>query len=119
MWLMLQQDKPEDYVISTGVTTSIRDFVTLAFKKIGVSIKFRNEGIDEEGYVFKSDGKYKLEEGLVIIKIDKVYFRPTEVDLLVGDSSKAKENLGWEPKYNLSNLISEMIDSDLNFFKKN
>ena len=119
MWLMLQQDIPEDYVISTGITTSIRDFVILAFKKIGVSIKFRNDGVDEEGYVFKSNGKYNLKEGRVIVKIDKVYFRPTEVDLLVGDSSKAKENLGWTPEYSLSSLISEMVDSDLNFFKKN
>jgi GDPmannose 4,6-dehydratase len=119
MWLMLQQKTPEDYVISTGKTTSIRDFVILAFKKIGVLIKFRNKGIDEEGYVFKSDGDYKLEEGTIVVKIDEVYFRPTEVDLLVGDSSKAKEKLGWEPKNNLSDLISEMIDSDIKFYKNN
>ena len=118
MWLMLQQDKAEDYVISTGITTSIRDFVIMAFKEIGVSIKFRNKGIDEEGFVHKSNGKYKLEEGRIVVKIDKVYFRPTEVDLLVGDSSKAKEKMGWIPKHSLSSLISEMVDSDLKLFKK-
>ena len=114
MWLMLQQDKPEDYVLATGITTSVRDFVKMSFAEMGIDIAFRGTGIDEQGYVVKCNNpEYQIAEGKVIVTIDKKYFRPAEVDLLVGDASKAKNNLGWEPTYDLKMLVSEMMASDI------
>ncbi|NJN27899.1 MAG: GDP-mannose 4,6-dehydratase [Cyclobacteriaceae bacterium] len=114
MYLMLQQDIPEDYVIATGVTTKIRDFVLMAFEEAGIEIQFKGNGVDEVGLIKSFDQKYThLTHGQTLIKIDPWYFRPTEVDLLIGDPSKAKRQLGWEPKYDLKALIKEMVKSDI------
>lgn len=119
MWRILQHDTPEDFVIATGVTTSIRDFVLLAFSELGIALTFEGSGETEKGYVTScSNPSYQLPEGSCLIEIDENYFRPTEVDLLVGDATKAREKLGWVPKYDLKMLISEMIESDLELFKR-
>ena len=119
MWLMLQQEKPEDFVIATGKTTSVRDFVKMAFAEVGVELKFEGENEKEIGRIVKcSNPKYQLEIGKVIVKIDPRYFRPTEVDLLIGDSRKCKEKLGWKPKYDLQMLVGEMMEYDLKLFQK-
>ena len=118
MYLMLQHDKPIDFVLATGVTTSIRDFVIMTFKELGIEINFRYSGIKEEGYVLRNSGNYKIDEGKVVVRVDPKYFRPTEVDLLIGDSNKAKKELGWNPKYNLKSIIKEMINADLKIFEK-
>lgn len=117
MYLMLQQDKPEDYVLATGVTTTIRDFVKMSFMELGIELGFRGMDDAEEGIVIKNSGPYALEEGSVVVKVDPTYFRPTEVDLLIGDATKAKQQLGWSPKYDLPMLIKEMVASDLALFK--
>jgi GDPmannose 4,6-dehydratase len=114
MYLMLQQDSPEDFVLATGITTTIRDFVKLAFLEIGIMIEFRGNNENEEGFVVECNGNYKIKTGEVVVKVDPKYYRPTEVDLLIGDSSKARKKLGWRPKYNLKTLISEMVNADLN-----
>jgi GDPmannose 4,6-dehydratase len=119
MWLMLQQPEPEDYVIATGVTTSVRDFVKLAFAHAGVDVIFEGEGEKETGIITKVyNPECKASEGDVVVEIDKRYFRPTEVDLLLGDATKAKEKLGWVPKYTLDQLAKEMVISDLEYFRK-
>jgi GDPmannose 4,6-dehydratase len=118
MYLILQQDKPEDFVLATGITTTIREFVILSFAQLGVQIQFRGLGEFEEGFVAENHGSYNLEIGKTIIKVDPKYYRPTEVELLIGDPSKAKEKLGWEPKYDLNALVKEMVDSDILLFKK-
>ena len=117
MYLILQQDKPEDYVIATGITTKVRDFVHMAFKKVGIELTFKGEGVNEVGIVEHSDVSH-IKSGEVIVKVDPRYFRPTEVDILLGDNTKAKEKLGWQPKYNLKGLIDEMVAYDLAEFKK-
>lgn len=119
MWMILQAEKPEDWVIATGITTSIRDFVIKAFNFLGICIEFKGKGIDEKAYIKScSNEQYNLKIGKEVLSIDKRYFRPTEVDLLIGDPSKAKEKLGWEPETKLDELIEEMINSDIEFFKK-
>lgn len=119
MWLMLQQEKPEDIVIATGITTSIRDFVAMAFKHVGVEIEFTGEGVEEIGVVASTTNPdYAFKKGQEVVKIDPNYFRPTEVDLLIGDASKAKEKLGWIPEYDLKGLVEEMVDADLKLFEK-
>lgn len=119
MWLILQQDTPEDYVIATGKTTRIRDFVKMAFAEIGAEVEFRGEGVNEKGYIVKSESaEYPLEIGKEVVCIDERYFRPTEVDLLLGDPTKAMTKLGWKPKYDLQALVQDMISADLNLFKK-
>lgn len=119
MWLILQQDVPEDFVIATGTTTSVRDFILMAFNEVGIKISFEGSGVDEKGIVAScSNTKYQLPLGKPVIAIDPVYFRPTEVDLLVGDATKAKEKLGWQPKYSLPELVKEMMESDLAHYKK-
>jgi GDPmannose 4,6-dehydratase len=117
MWLILQQEKPEDFVLATGVTTTIREFVRLAFAELGIELGFKGEGKNEQGFVVNCSGDYKLELGRTVVKVDKKYFRPTEVDLLLGDPIKAKSKLGWKPKYDLNSLVSEMVKSDINLFK--
>ena len=119
MYLMLQQDKPEDFVIATGITTTVRDFVRKAFAYTGIELEFRGKGVEETAIV-KGCGneKYQVEIGKEILRIDPKYFRPTEVDILCGDPTKAKEQLGWEPKYNLNELIDDMIESDINLMQK-
>ena len=130
MYLILQQEKPDDYVIATGVTTTIRDFVKLAAAEIGLEITFKGEGADEKGYISGIDegvfiekaGEKYLEriKGLTepVVAVDPAYFRPTEVDLLIGDPTKSKTVLGWEPKYDLNGLIREMMQSDIKLMKK-
>lgn len=117
MYLMLQHDKPEDFVLSTGVKTRVREFVAKAFELVGIELDFRGEGIDEVGVVVKSSVEF-VKSGDAIVKVDPRYFRPTEVDLLLGDSSKARKLLGWVPKYNLETLVSEMVSADMALFKK-
>ncbi len=113
---MLQQDKPEDFVLATGVTTTIREFVRMAFDEVGIELGFKGVGEKEVGYVFKCNGKYQLEIGREVVKVDPKYYRPTEVDLLLGDPTKAMNKLGWKPKYDLLALVKEMIESDIIFF---
>lgn len=110
MWRILQQDKPDDFVLATGTTTSIRDFVTMTFKELGIAIEWQGTGLDEKG-IDAANGK-------VIVEVDPQYFRPAEVDLLLGDATKAREKLGWEPKYDLDALCKEMVAFDLEAAKK-
>ena len=121
MHLILQQPKPDDYVIATGVTTSVRDFMVRAFAHVGITIRFRGKGVDEVGFVDKVSSNIEectVKPGDEIIAIDPRYFRPTEVDLLLGDSSKAKKILGWKPKYTVDTLLQEMVDSDIQLMRK-
>ncbi|MEY4047852.1 MAG: GDP-mannose 4,6-dehydratase [Bacteroidota bacterium] len=118
MWLILQQDKPEDFVLATGVTTTIREFVRLAFGEVGIELGFSGEGENEVGFVVKCNGDYQLEAGRVIVRVDPKYFRPTEVELLLGDPTKAISKLGWKPKYDLKSLVKEMVQSDVQLFSK-
>ncbi len=118
MWLILQQEKPEDYVIATGITTYIRDFVKMAFAEAGVELKFEGVGENEVGIVVASIGKYPVKIGQEVVKVDPRYYRPTEVDLLIGDPTKSQTKLGWKPKYTLPMLVKEMVESDLNLFEK-
>ena len=118
MWLMLQQNKPEDFVIATGVTTSVRDFVRLSFLEAGIELEFKSEGINEKGFVKKCFGEFSLPIGQEVVAVDSAYFRPTEVDLLLGDPTKAKTKLGWEPKHDLNSLVKDMMRSDIALFKK-
>lgn len=119
MWLMLQQEKAEDFVIATGVTARVRDFVEMAFKQVGVTISFIRQGVDELGIVSSvENNSLPLRVGDIVVAIDPRYFRPTEVDILVGDSSKAKIELGWSPKYNLQSLCKEMVSADIQHFQK-
>jgi GDPmannose 4,6-dehydratase len=118
MWLILQQDKPEDYVLATGVTTTIREFVRMSFAEVGIELGFKGEGENEVGYVLRCSGNYQLELGREVVKVDPKYYRPTEVDLLLGDPSKAKNKLGWKPKYDLAALIKEMVASDVSLFNQ-
>lgn len=114
MWRILQQDQPEDYVIATGVTTSVRDFVRLAFAEVGVELAFEGENENEVAKVIAcGNPAYQLEIGKIIVQVDPTYYRPTEVDLLIGDPTKSKTKLGWEPKYDLAGLVSEMVTSDI------
>jgi len=118
MYLILQQDKPEDFVLATGITTTIRDFVRKSFLEIGIELDFRGVGEFEEGFIISNKGEYNLQIGKVVVKVDPKYYRPTEVDLLIGDPSKAMSKLGWKPKYNLASLIKEMVESDIKIFKR-
>ena len=119
MWMILQADQPEDWVIATGKTTSVRDFIKMSFKHIGVDLEFRGKGKNEKGFIKACNNpKYKLEIGKHVVQVDSKYYRPTEVDLLIGDASKAKNKLGWVPEYSLEELISEMMNSDLILMQK-
>lgn len=119
MWLILQQDTPEDYVIATGVTTTVRDFVKMSFKEIGVELEFKGTGEKEVGIVVNSTNpKYLLKEGDEVVAVDPRYFRPTEVELLIGDPTKAKQKLGWQPKYDLEKLCGEMVAADIELFRR-
>lgn len=119
MWLILQQEKPEDFVLATGVTTEIREFVKMSFAEIGIEVAFRGKNEKEEGYIVKcNNAKYQVEKGKVVVKVDPRYYRPTEVDLLIGDATKAKEKLGWQPKYDLPALVKEMVASDVALFER-
>jgi GDPmannose 4,6-dehydratase len=127
MWLMLQQDKAEDFVIATGVTTTVRDFIRMVFAELGVEIGFSGKDTHEKGVVIDMDEDRMRELGLspdilrfgqTIVKVDPKYFRPTEVDLLIGDASKARQKLGWEPKYDLEALVKDMVHADLYLVRK-
>lgn len=119
MWMILQAEKPDDWVIASGKTTTVRDFVKLAFKHVGVEVEFKGQGVDEVGIVSKySNNSYKFKQGQTVVCVDPKYFRPTEVDILVGDPSKAKNELGWEPKISLEELVEDMMKSDLKLMQK-
>jgi GDPmannose 4,6-dehydratase len=118
MWMMLQQDKPEDYVIATGITTTVRDFIRMSFNELGVELEFTGKDKDEKGIIRSCDDRFSFKKGQEVIAVDPNYFRPTEVDLLIGDATKAKQNLGWQPKYTLQELVKEMVSYDLEFFRK-
>ena len=119
MWMMMQQDVAEDYVISTGITTTVRDFVIMAFREAGFELEFIGTSTNEKGFIKACNNPdYQLPVGKEVVAIDPNYFRPTEVDLLIGDSTKAKEKLGWQPKHSLSELIKEMVASDLETYKR-
>ena len=131
MYLILQQDEPDDYVISTGITTSIRDFIKMSFSEVGVDVEFRGEGEKEEGFVVGINDEqfvkvigeahlelFKKRLGNVVVKVDPAYFRPTEVDILIGDNTKARTKLGWEPSYSLQSLCQDMVLNDVGLTKK-
>jgi len=119
MYLMLQQDVADDFVVATGVTTEVRDFVRMAFAYVGIELEFTGEGVDEKGVV-KACHKpeYKIEKGTVLVEVDPRYFRPTEVELLIGDPKKANDKLGWKPEYDLEGLVNDMMQSDLKLMQK-
>lgn len=119
MWMMLQQDEADDYVIATGKTTKVRDFVSMAFNEIGVTLEFKGKGEQEVGIVASSmNPDYPVKIGQEVVAVDSRYYRPTEVELLIGDSTKAKTKLGWTLKYDLATLVREMVAADLELFKK-
>jgi GDPmannose 4,6-dehydratase len=119
MWMILQADQPEDWVIATGVTTTVRDFVSMAFKQVGISLEFKGIGVDEKAYVTAcSKQEFQLAIGKEVLSVDPTYFRPTEVDLLIGDPSKAKNKLGWVPEHDLASLVKDMMQSDVELMKK-
>ena len=119
MWMILQTDQPEDWVIATGKTTTVRDFVRLAFKEVGIELEFNGTGVNETATVIECNNPaFQVELGREVLSIDPNYFRPTEVDLLIGDPTKAKQKLGWIPEYDLESLVKEMMQSDLNLMRK-
>jgi GDPmannose 4,6-dehydratase len=119
MWLILQQEKPEDFVLATGITTYIRDFVKMSFAEVGIELAFKGEAENEEGYVVQCHNpEYQLQMGKSVVKVDPRYYRPTEVELLIGDPTKANTKLGWKPKYTLAEMCKEMVASDITIFKK-
>ena len=119
MWLILQQKEAEDFVIATGETTTVRKFVQMSFKEIGIDIEFEGKEVNEVAKVVQCNNpEFKLNAGQVVMKIDPRYYRPTEVDLLIGDPTKAKERLGWELQYDLNGLVKDMIQADLELFKR-
>jgi GDPmannose 4,6-dehydratase len=117
MWLILQQETPEDFVLATGITTQIRDFVRMAFNEIGIELTFEGKDEHETAVVSACTGKYQVPIGKTVLKVDPRYYRPTEVDLLIGDPSKANNKLGWKPKYTLAEMVQEMVASDLKIFE--
>lgn len=119
MWLMLQQQSPEDFVIATGIMTTVREFITKVFKQLGITLNFTGSGLTETAVVVKSENsEFEVKPGQEVVKIDPAYFRPTEVELLIGDPTKAKSKLNWIPKYDLDALVKEMVASDLELFKR-
>lgn len=134
MYLILQQEKPEDFVIATGITTTVRDFIQLAFKEVGINVGFKGEGAEEIGYIKSVDKdtfankigspelaiiEARIKSGDVeLVKVDPKYYRPTEVELLIGDPTKANTKLGWIPEYDLAGLVKDMVDSDVHLMKK-
>ena len=114
MWMILQADKPEDWVIATGITTSVRDFLKMSFAYVGIELEFKGKGVDEKGFVKSCNNpKYQVGQGNEVIAVDPEYFRPTEVQLLIGNPAKAKEKLGWVAEHSLSDLVNDMMESDL------
>ena len=120
MWMILQAEQPEDWVIATGVTTTVRDFVLMAFSEVGIELEFKGVGINEKATVVKCNNpEFQLKIGKEILSVDPAYFRPTEVDILIGDPTKAKEKLGWIPEHNLVSLVKDMMHSDVLLMKRN
>ncbi|PWK22384.1 GDPmannose 4,6-dehydratase [Arcicella aurantiaca] len=120
MWLILQQDKPEDFVIASGITTKVREFIRMAFQVLDITIEFIGEGLHEKGIIVEcKNSDYQIPAGKIVVEVDSKYFRPTEVDLLIGNPQKAKTQLGWELQYNLNQLVDEMIWADVKLFKHN
>jgi GDPmannose 4,6-dehydratase len=119
MYLMLQQETPEDFVIATGVTTEVREFVRRAFLRVGITVEFSGEGVEEKAVVVHCAlPEFQVEKGKVVVRVDEAYFRPTEVDLLIGDPTKAMTKLGWKPKHSLDQLIDDMVSSDVKLFQQ-
>jgi GDPmannose 4,6-dehydratase len=119
MWLILQQEKPEDFVIATGITTTVRDFIKMAFLEVGIEVAFSGEGVNEIAKIAKCNNPlYQVAAGTEVVAVDPRYFRPTEVELLIGDPTKAKEKLGWKLKYDLPALVKDMMESDVKLFTK-
>jgi len=119
MWLILQQDEPEDFVIATGITTKVRDFVRMSFAEIGIEIEFIGEAENEVGIVSKcNDPEFQINVGKEVVKVDAAYFRPTEVDILIGDPTKSNDKLGWKPEYDLKALVNDMMKSDVKLMQK-
>ena len=118
MWLILQHKNPDDWVISTGLNFSVRDFTSKAFEKLGIKLEFKGKGVNEVGIIKELNKNSKLKKGETIVEVDSAYFRPTEVENLLGDSSKARELLNWRPKYNFDSLVDDMIINDLEIAKK-
>ena len=118
MWMILQQERPEDFVIATGETHSVKEFIIMAFHEAGMELEFKGTGVEEKGIVKSCQGDLPVKPGQEVLAIDKRYFRPTEVDMLIGDPSKAKQKLGWERKYDLKALVKEMVQADLENFRK-
>ena len=119
MWMILQAEQPEDWVIATGKTTTVRDFVKTAFNEVGIELEFKGTGDQEKAFVSRcSNDEFQLEIGKEVLSIDPNYYRPTEVDFLVGDPSKAKEKLGWVAEHDLASLVKDMMNSDINLMKK-
>jgi GDPmannose 4,6-dehydratase len=119
MWMILQAEEAEDWVIATGKTTPVRDFVRMAFAEVGIELEFRGTGVDEKAFVVACrNPEFQLETGKEVLAVDPKYFRPTEVDLLIGDATKANIKLGWVPEYDLKDLIKEMMASDVELMRK-
>lgn len=119
MYLILQQDTPDDFVIATGVTTEVRDFVRMAFMELGIVVEFTGEGVHETGVVTNClNPDYQVKKGQVVVRVDPRYFRPTEVELLIGDATKARQKLGWIPEHDLASLVKDMMAGDLLLMKK-
>ena len=119
MWMVLQAEEPEDWVIATGKTTTVREFVRMAFKEVGIELEFTGDGANEKAIVVKCNNpEFKIELGKEVLSVDPNYFRPTEVDLLIGDSTKAKEKLGWIPEHDLDSLVKDMMQSDVKLMQR-
>tara|TARA_R110000744_G_scaffold322652_1_gene428600 strand:- start:29 stop:661 length:633 start_codon:yes stop_codon:yes gene_type:complete len=119
MWMILQAEEAEDWVIATGKTTAVRDFVRLAFQEVGISLEFKGEGVNEKAFVTScAHADYQLPIGKEVLNVDPKYFRPTEVDLLIGDPTKARTKLGWEATHDLASLVADMMQSDLKLMQK-
>ena len=119
MWMILQADEPEDWVIATNKTTPVREFVRMAFKEVGIELEFKGTGVDEKAYIVScSNPQFQVEIGKEVLAVDPKYFRPTEVDLLIGDATKAREKLGWVPEFDLQDLVKDMMQSDVKLMQK-
>ena len=119
MWMILQADEPEDWVIATNKTTPVREFVRMAFKEVGIELEFKGTGVDEKAYIVScSNPQFQVEIGKEVLAVDPKYFRPTEVDLLIGDATKAREKLGWVPEFDLKDLVKDMMQSDVKLMQK-
>lgn len=119
MYLILQQNEPDDYVIASGITTEVREFVRMAFKELGIELEFRGTGQQEKAYVKAcQNSEYQIDTGKLVLEVDPAYYRPTEVEMLLGDATKARQTLGWKPEYDLNSLVKDMMASDITLMKK-